>query len=36
LRDVELGILEPSGQFTFLQRKDSGGEQQPAPEKHKV
>ena len=36
LRDVELAILEPSGQFSFLQRKDSGGEQQPAPEKHKA
>ena len=36
LGDVELGILEPSGQFTFLRRKDSGGEQRPAPTKHKV
>lgn len=36
LRDVELGILEPSGQFSFLQRKSSGGEQHPAPEKHKA
>jgi uncharacterized membrane protein YcaP (DUF421 family) len=36
LRDVELAILEPSGQFSFLQRKSSGGEQQPAPEKHKA
>ena len=36
LADVELAILEPSGQFSFLQRKDSGGEQQPAPEKHKA
>lgn len=36
LRDVELAILEPSGQFSFLRRKSSGGEQQPAPEKHKA
>ncbi len=36
LRDVELAILEPSGQFSFLRRDDSGGEQQPAPEKHKA
>jgi len=36
LRDVELAILEPSGQFSFLRRHDSGGEQQPAPEKHKA
>jgi uncharacterized membrane protein YcaP (DUF421 family) len=36
LREVELAILEPSGQFSFLQRKEGGGEQQPAPEKHKA
>ena len=36
LRDVELAILEPSGQFSFLQRKGDGGEQHPAPEKHKA
>jgi uncharacterized membrane protein YcaP (DUF421 family) len=36
LRDVEVAILEPSGQFSFLQRKNGGGEQQPAPEKHKA
>ena len=36
LGDVEVAILEPSGQFSFLQRKDNGGEQQPAPEKHKA
>ncbi len=36
LRDVELAILEPSGQFSFLQSKSSGDEQQPAPEKHKA
>ena len=36
LRDVELAILEPSGQFSFLKREGDGGEQQPAPEKHKA
>lgn len=36
LRDVELAILEPSGKFSFLQRKDGGGDQQAAPEKHKA
>jgi len=36
LRDVELGILEPSGKFSFLQRQDSGDGQQAAPEKHKA
>jgi uncharacterized membrane protein YcaP (DUF421 family) len=36
LRDIELAILEPSGQFSFLQRKGLGGERQPAPEKHKA
>jgi uncharacterized membrane protein YcaP (DUF421 family) len=36
LRDIKLAILEPSGQFSFLQRSDSDEEQHPAPEKHKT
>jgi uncharacterized membrane protein YcaP (DUF421 family) len=36
LRDVELAILEPSGNFSFLQRKPGGGAQQGASEKHKA
>ncbi len=35
LRDVELGILEPDGKFSFLQRGQSA-EQQGTPEKHKA
>jgi uncharacterized membrane protein YcaP (DUF421 family) len=35
LRDIRLGILEPDGKFSFLQR-DKEGEQQGAPEKHKA
>jgi uncharacterized membrane protein YcaP (DUF421 family) len=33
LRDVRLGIMEPDGRFSFLKE---GGDQQPAPEKHKA
>ncbi len=36
LRDVELAILEPSGKFSFLQRQQSSGDQQGAPDKHKA
>ncbi|MGH9011878.1 MAG: DUF421 domain-containing protein [Acidimicrobiia bacterium] len=36
LRDVELAILEPSGKFSFLQRRQGGDGQQGAPEKHKA
>lgn len=36
LRDIQLAILEPSGQFSFLQRPDSDEQQHPAPEKHKT
>ena len=36
LRDVELGILEPSGQFTFLKRSGGGADQEGAPERHKA
>jgi uncharacterized membrane protein YcaP (DUF421 family) len=35
LRDVNLGILEPSGQFSFLKRSNDE-EAQGAPEKHKA
>ena len=35
LREVRLGILEPSGQFSFLKRSNDGGAQ-GAPEKHKA
>lgn len=35
LRDVDLAILEPSGQFSFLKRKQDE-ESQGAPEKHKA
>ncbi len=35
LRDVRLGILEPSGQFSFLKRS-ADEESQGAPEKHKA
>jgi uncharacterized membrane protein YcaP (DUF421 family) len=35
LRDIELGILEPSGQFSFLKRSEDN-EPQGAPEKHKA
>ena len=35
LRDVKLGILEPSGQFSFLKRSNDE-EAQGAPEKHKA
>jgi uncharacterized membrane protein YcaP (DUF421 family) len=36
LRDVDLAILEPSGKFSFLQKKDGGDAQQGAPEKHQA
>ncbi len=36
LRDVSLAILEPSGKFSFLQRKGGGEEQQQGSEKHKA
>ncbi|HYH47938.1 MAG TPA: YetF domain-containing protein [Acidimicrobiia bacterium] len=35
LRDIDLAILEPSGQFSFLKRQP-GDEAQGAPEKHKT
>lgn len=35
LRDVELAILEPSGNFSFLERRP-GEDRHPAPEKHKA
>jgi uncharacterized membrane protein YcaP (DUF421 family) len=35
LRDIDLGILEPSGQFSFLKRSTSS-EAQGAPEKRKA
>jgi uncharacterized membrane protein YcaP (DUF421 family) len=35
LRDISLGILEPSGQFSFLKRSHDE-EPQGAPEKHKA
>jgi uncharacterized membrane protein YcaP (DUF421 family) len=35
LRDIELAILEPSGQFSFLKRSEDD-EAQGAPEKHKA
>ncbi len=35
LRDIDLGILEPSGQFSFLQHKDDD-ERHSAPQKHKA
>lgn len=35
LRDIELGILEPSGKFSFLPRKRDP-EQQPSSEKHRA
>jgi uncharacterized membrane protein YcaP (DUF421 family) len=36
LRDVDLAILEPSGNFSFLQHKQDGDAQQGASEKHKA
>jgi uncharacterized membrane protein YcaP (DUF421 family) len=37
LRDIELAILEPSGQFSFLKRGgDSAGDQQGVSEQHKA
>jgi len=33
LADVEIGVLEPDGKFSFL--KSGGGDQQGSPEKHK-
>ncbi|HEV8622949.1 MAG TPA: YetF domain-containing protein [Acidimicrobiia bacterium] len=35
LRDIDLAILEPSGNFSFLTRR-TDGEPRPAPEKHKA
>jgi len=35
LRDIDLAILEPSGQFSFLKRQEDD-EGQGAPEKHKA
>lgn len=35
LSDIDLGILEPSGQFSFLKRRDEE-QSQGAPEKHKA
>jgi uncharacterized membrane protein YcaP (DUF421 family) len=39
LRDIELAILEPSGQFSFLERKkgsEEGDTRHQPPEKHKA
>jgi uncharacterized membrane protein YcaP (DUF421 family) len=36
LRDVELAILEASGKFSFLQKKQDGEAEQGSPEKHKA
>lgn len=36
LRDIDLAILEPSGNFSFLQHKQDVGGQQGSPEKHKA
>jgi uncharacterized membrane protein YcaP (DUF421 family) len=36
LRDIDLAILEPSGQFSFLKRVADEGDQQGASEKHKA
>lgn len=37
LRDIELAILEPSGQFSFLERKGvSDGDSRHHPEKHRT
>ncbi len=36
LRDIDLAILEPSGNFSFLQHKQDAGGQQGSPEKHKA
>jgi uncharacterized membrane protein YcaP (DUF421 family) len=37
LRDIELAILEPSGQFSFLERKkDDDDSRRSPPEKHKA
>ena len=35
LREIDLGILEPSGQFSFLQRKGDDAHNSP-PQKHKA
>jgi uncharacterized membrane protein YcaP (DUF421 family) len=34
LRDIQLGILEPDGKFSFLERKGQSDEPRGAPEKH--
>ena len=36
LSDIDLGILEPSGQFSFLQHKPGDDEQHFRPRKHKA
>ena len=36
LRDIDLGILEPSGQFSFLQSKGDDDERHSTPQKHKA
>lgn len=36
LRDIDLAILEPSGNFSFLQHEPDAGGQQGSPEKHKA
>ncbi len=38
LRDIELAILEPSGQFSFLERNKGGGDDDGRhhPDKHRV
>ena len=36
LRDIGLAILEPSGQFSFLERKAGGDDTRHHPEKHRV
>ncbi|MEA2703036.1 MAG: hypothetical protein QOJ69_1158 [Actinomycetota bacterium] len=34
LAEVDFGVLEPDGKFSFLRSKDAGGEQHAPPEKH--
>jgi uncharacterized membrane protein YcaP (DUF421 family) len=36
LRDVDLGILEPDGRFSFLKAEGGGDDQHPAEERHKA
>lgn len=34
LADIDLGVLEPDGRFSFLKAMESSGDQQGSPEKH--